>query len=162
MVEIINNNFFILVCASYIPSARRLLLFPWLVECLIQRRKWSHPFMSLSSRVRVWTPCGMNIKVIWIAPQRECIIGVIQSTGASRNSFIPNTTECVQMVQIYTIGIRRKCAFFRSFLSVERRCKVTQIISSSKIFFLLGINKKNREARIARFGPPGCGIRKFV
>ena len=65
----------------------------------------------------------------------------IQSNGASRNSFIPNLAV-VQIVQVYTIGIRRKCAFFRSFLSVERRCKVTQIISSSKIFFLLGINKK--------------------
>ena len=33
--------------------------------------------------------------------------------GAFRNSFIPNSTVVVQIVQIYTVGIRRKCAFFR-------------------------------------------------
>lgn len=32
---------------------------------------------------------------------------------ASRDSFIPNFAVNVQIVEIHTVGIRRKCAFFR-------------------------------------------------
>jgi len=53
---------------------------------------------------------------------------------ASRNSFIPNLAV-VQIVQIYTVGIRRNCAFFRSFFPVERRCKNTNNYDTDKIYF---------------------------
>lgn len=81
---------------------------------------------------------------------------------ASRDSFIPLLLRCVNCPDLHD----RNKAKMR-FLSVFPFCRKTmQSYDNNFIwqnfFPLKGINTKNREARIARFGPPGCGVRKFV
>lgn len=55
---------------------------------------------------------------------------------ASRDSFIPNFAVVVQIVEIHTVGIRRKCAFFRQTILAVCDCKNTFFFSFSKNNFL--------------------------
>ena len=65
---------------------------------------------------------------------------------ASRNSFIPNLAV-VQIVQVYTVGIRRKCAFFRSFCILKDAAKIHTFSESAK----KNCHRKGNTQSMARF-----------
>ena len=88
--------------------------------------------MSLSSRVRVSTSLQSENK----GASELLHNGHNNPMEASCNSFIPNFADSVQIVEIHTVGIRRKCAFFRQTdFSPYASAKLQFFFHSAKSFF---------------------------